>query len=768
MKNYLLLVGSILVLLFSQSYAQPASPYSEPQNPVDWVNPLMGTDSKYSLSNGNTYPAVALPWGMNFWTPQTGKMGDGWIYTYSADQIRGIKQTHQPSPWMNDYGQFSLMPVTGSLRFKEDERASWFNHKSEQATPYYYSVYLADHEVLAEVTPTERAALFRFTFPKTDSAFIVIDAMDKGSFVEIIDDKTVVGYSTKNSGGVPDNFKNYFVIRFDTPITFEATFDGDKLYSKRKSIQGNHAGAVIGFKTKAKQEVTARVASSFISIEQAWLNLDSELKKDSFEQIKTKAYKRWNEVLGRFAVKDRNNEKIRTFYSCLYRSVLFPRMFFEYDAQGKVMHYSPYNSKVLPGYMFTDTGFWDTFRALFPLINLVYPEVALQMQEGLVNAYKESGWLPEWASPGLRDIMIGNNSVSVVADGYLKLGKNGNYAIETLYEAVEKVLNNPGPLTAVGRAGAEPYLQLGYVPSDINLRGSVARTMEYAYNDFCMMQLSKMLNKPADVVERYKQRSLNYRNVFDRETNLVRGRKSDGTFEHPFDPFDWGGNTFTEGNAWHWVWSAFHDIEGLKNSMGGERVFVQQLDTIFKLSTRFGLGGRRGPIHEMREMQVVNMGQYAHGNQPIQHMIYLYGYTQQPWKGQYWLRETMDRLYHAGPDGYCGDEDNGQTSAWYVFSALGFYPVCPATDQYVIGSPLFEEVKIQLPNKKSLIIAAPKNNASNRYVQSLHVNGKDYTKLFFNHQQLLDGGTLTFDMQAKPNVTRKLIKADFPYSLSAQ
>ncbi|PRD46945.1 GH92 family glycosyl hydrolase [Sphingobacterium haloxyli] len=745
------------------------SPESRPhRNPVDWVNPLMGTDSKYSLSNGNTYPAIALPWGMNFWTPQTGKMGNGWIYTYSADQIRGIKQTHQPSPWMNDYGQFSLMPVTGKLKFREDDRASWFNHKSEKATPYYYSVYLADYEVLTEVTPTERAAMFRFTFPETDSAFIVIDAMDKGSFVHIIDDRTVIGYSSKNSGGVPANFKNYFVISFDTPITFTATFDGEELHKGRVAMEGEHAGAVIGFRTDHKQVVSAKVASSFISIEQAWTNLRSEIGEDNFDGIKSTAYDRWNDVLGKFSVGSGNVDQVRTFYSCLYRSVLFPRKFYEYDKDGAVMHYSPYNGKVLPGYMFTDTGFWDTFRSLFPLLNLVYPEVAEHMQNGLVNAYQESGWLPEWASPGLRDIMIGNNSVSVVTDGYLKLGEKADYDIHTLYEAAEKVLNNPGPLTAVGRAGAEHYHQLGYIPSDSNLRGSVARTLEYAYNDFTMMQLAKLLNKPDEVIRHYRQRSLNYRNVFDKETNLVRGRKSDGTFDSPFDPFDWGGNTFTEGNAWHWTWSVFHDIEGLKQLMGGERDFLQQLDTIFNLSTRFGLGGRNNPIHEMREMQVVNMGQYAHGNQPIQHMIYLYGYTAEPWKGQYWVRETMDRLYHAGPDGYCGDEDNGQTSAWYVFSALGFYPVCPGTDQYVLGSPLFEEITIELPDEKVLRIDAPHNNADTRYVDEVCWNGQSYSKMYVTHQQLLEGGVLQFNVADKPNKERKPTVKDYPYSLSLE
>ncbi len=757
-----------IALLFSPMAGAVAQEIETITDPVDWVNPLMGTDSKSSFSNGNTYPAIALPWGMNFWSPQTGKMGDGWLYTYSADKMRGIKQTHQPSPWMNDYGQFSIMPVTGQLQFNEEERASWFSHKAEEARPYYYSVYLADHEVVAEVTPTERAARFRFTFPETDSAFVVIDAFDRGSYVHIVDQHTVIGYTTRNSGGVPDNFRNYFVLIFDKPFTYRATFDGDVLHAGQLELTGNHAGAVIGFSTTAGEVVEARVASSFISHDQAMRNLLTEIGDDDFDTLKAKGRASWNETLGKFAVGGGTEDQVRTFYSCLYRSVLFPRKFYEYDAQGNVVHYSPYNGQVLPGYLFTDTGFWDTFRSLFPLLNLFFPEMGIKMQEGLVNAYRESGWLPEWASPGLRDIMIGNNSVSVVTDGYLKLGQQGSYNIEVLYEAAEKVLNNPGPLTAVGRAGADHYARLGYVPSDVRLSGSVARTLEYTYNDFTMMQLARMLGKPQDVIDHYKTRSFNYRKVFDPETKLVRGRLSNGEFESPFDPFDWGRNTFTEGNAWHWTWSVFHDIAGLKQLMGGERAFVNKLDTIFALSTRFGLGGRRGPIHEMREMQVANMGQYAHGNQPIQHMIYLYSYSDQPWKGQHWIRETMDRLYHSGPDGYCGDEDNGQTSAWYVFSALGFYPVCPGTDQYVLGTPLFKKVRVQLTGDRTLDILALDNGLANRYIQQLEVNGEAYSKTFLTHGQLANGAILQFTMGDQPNTDRQVRQEDLPYSLSME
>ena len=735
-------------------------------DPVDYASPLMGTDSDYRLSTGNVYPAIARPWGMNFWTPQTGEMGNGWAYMYDATRIRGFKQTHQPSPWMNDYGQFSLMPVTGALRFREDERQSWFSHKAETVTPYYYSVYLADHDVTTELTPTDRAAIFRFTFPETDSSYVVVDAFDRGSYVKIEPEaRRVIGYTTRNSGGVPENFKNYFVVEFDKDFTVHQTFS-DTILSDQQEVEAGHAGAVIGFPTAKGEQVHARVASSFISHEQAARNLE-ELGSDDFDAVKEAGRNVWNDELGRIEVEGGTPEQFATFYSCLYRSLLFPRKFYEYDADGKVVHYSPYNGKVLSGYMFTDTGFWDTFRALFPFLNFMYPELNGHMQEGLANAYKESGWLPEWASPGLRNVMVGNNSASVVAEAYLKSGEVYDYDIDTLYDALIHGANNAGPLTAVGRAGADYYTELGYVPYDVDINENAARTLEYAYDDFAIYQLAKKLGRPAAEVEEYRQRSLNYRKLYDPETGLMRGKNQDGSFQQPFNPFKWG-DAFTEGNSWHYSWSVFHDMQGLIDLMGGEEQFVAQLDTVFSLPPIFDDSYYGGTIHEIREMQIADMGQYAHGNQPIQHMIYLYNFAGQPWKTQYWVRETMNRMYQPTPDGYCGDEDNGQTSAWYVFSALGFYPVAPATDQYVLGAPLFQKTILHLDNGKTLTINAPENSNERRYVAGLRYNGEPYDKNWLSHEALMQGGTLDFEMSATPNKERGSSPAAYPYSLSVE
>jgi len=733
-------------------------------NPVDLVNPLMGTDSEYRLSNGNTYPAIALPWGMNFWTPQTRPMGNGWAYTYDDNKIMGIKQTHQPSPWINDYAAFSLMAETGKLKIREEDRASWFSHKSEIVKPYYYSVYLADYDVTAEVTPTERCAIFRFTFPENDSSFILIDAYNRGSMVKIIPaERKVIGYCRNNRGGVPANFHNYFVAVFDKDFSTTSTWHGDTLELNNLEQKGYHAGAVLGFKTTKDEKISVHVASSFISPEQAEINLKRETGEKDFEKVGKEGKKVWNKELGRVKVEGGTIDQQRTFYSCLYRMILFPRGFYEINGKNDVVHYSPYNGEVLPGYMYTDNGFWDTFRALFPFTTVMYPELNSRVMEGLVNTYKESGWLPEWASPGHRDCMIGSNSASLITDSYLK-GIRG-YDIETLYDAIIKNTNGAGPVSSVGRLGAEYYNKLGYVPYNVGINENAARTLEYAYADFCISRLADELKKPLDEVNLYAKRAMNYKNVFDPGRKLMRGRNEDGTFQSPFSPYKWG-DAFTEGNSWHYTWSVFQDIAGLIDLMGGKEAFVAKLDSVFDVPPIFDYSYYGSVIHEIREMQIMNMGNYAHGNQPIQHMIYLYNYAGEPWKTQYHVREVLDKLYNYTPDGYCGDEDNGQTSAWYVFSALGFYPVTPGTGEYVLGSPLFDRITLSLENGKRFVVESKDNSRVNVYVEKVKLFGKVMEKNYITHEEIMKGGQLLFKMGSSPNKRRGTETGAFPYSMS--
>ena len=733
--------------------------------PVDMVNPLTGTLSKFELSTGNNYPVIALPWGMNFWTPQTGKNGDGWQYTYTADKIRGFKQTHQPSPWMNDYGMFSLMPITGEAVFDEEKRASWFSHKAEIAKPYYYRVYLADYDITTEIAPTERAAMFRFTFPQEEMSYVVLDAYDRGSYVQIQPEKNrIVGYTTRNSGGVTKDFKNWFIIDFGSrSFDYTSVTDSKEIFTDRKELKENHTGAIVGFRTGHRDVITARVASSFISLEQAERNLN-ELGKKSFDEIASDGRKIWNDVLGRIQVEGGSEEQMRTFYSCLWRSLHFPRRFYEIDEKGNPIHYSPYNGQILPGYLFADTGVWDTFRCLFPFLNLVYPSMNEQMQAGLVNAYLESGYLPEWSSPGHRDCMIGQNSASVVADAYIKGIRVANQ--DKLWDAVTYGAHHHLDRSASGRVGHDYYDRLGYVPCNVGIGQNVARTLEYAYNDWSIYTLGKAMGKSEAELAPYKKAALNYANVYNPARKLMCGREEQGAFNADFVPENWSGE-FCEGNSWHWSFCVFHDPAGLSKLMGGRDEMTEMMDSVFVLPSYLGLRSR-GMIHEMREMQVMDMGQYAHGNQPIQHMVYLYNWTGQPWKAQYWTREIMDKLYNPNADAYCGDEDNGQTSAWYVFSAMGFYPVCPGTKQYAMGSPLFQKILVKLENGKTIQIEAPDNNKQTRYVKDVKVNGKSVSRTWLEHDELTKGATIKFQMSSKPNKKRGTDEKDAPYSFTQE
>jgi predicted alpha-1,2-mannosidase len=758
----------ILLFCLNSKIEAQTNTFIESKDLVDFVNPLMGTDSSFDLSNGNTYPAIATPWAMNFWTPMTSKMGDGWTYKYDENKIRGIKQTHQPSPWVNDYAAFSLMAVTGDLKFQEDKRESWFSHKAETVTPFHYSVYLADYDVVAEVTPTERAAHFKFTFPKSDESYIILDAFNEGSMIKIIPgERKIIGYCRNNSGGVPDNFHNYFVAEFDTDFELNHTWtDGWQLVQNSVNSEGEHVGAIVGFKTEKGKTVHVKVASSFISPEQAALNLSREIGADTFDVTKNKAKKAWETELNKIQIEDDNIDNLRTFYSSLYRVLLFPRKFYEFDANNEVIHYSPYNGKVLPGYMFTDNGFWDTFRAVFPFFNMMYPELNGKIMQGLANTYKESGWLPEWASPGHRDVMIGSNSAVIIADAFLKGVKGMDN--EILLEAMLKnaTIADGRPENSVGRAGLEYYNKLGYVPYDVDVNENAARTLEYAYADFTIAQMAEKMGKPK-IAKKYFEKSMNYKNLFDPSTNWMRGKNEDGSFQSPFNPLKWG-DAFTEGNSLHYTWSVFHDIEGLIGLMGGKEQFGRKLDEVFEMPPKFDASYYGFTIHEIREMQIVNMGNYAHGNQPIQHMIYLYNYANQSYKVQEKVREVLKKLYSATPDGYCGDEDNGQTSAWYVFSALGFYPVTPGVDEYVIGSPLFKKATLHLENGNTFKISSENNSEKNFYIQDAQLNGKDYQNTYLKFEALQNGGTLNFTMGNTPNKEWGVKPENVPYSLSLE
>lgn len=742
----------------------PYIAHAQQANPVDYVNTLMGTMSKMELSAGNTYPAVCTPFAMHNWSAHTGKVGDNFQYVYQNNYLYGIRQTHQASLWIGDYGQFSLMPVSNKQQFAQEKRKSWYSHKTEIAKPHYYSVYLADHQAHVEVTPTERAACFRISYTHPDSAFLVVDAFNKGSYVKILkDDNKIIGYSGTKSGGAPSNFKNYFVMEFDKPLKEGAVWSKDTLYDNKLEIEDNHVGAILHFEMKKGEKLNVKVSSSYISFEQAHINLE-EIGDAGFDETKNKAYDIWNKELSKVKVSGGTDEQYKTFYSCLYRMLIFPRKFYEIDREGKILHYSPYTGKVHEGYMYSDNGFWDTFRAQFPFMNLMYPQIVEEVLHSMANIYKQSGWLPEWISPGHRDCMVGSHSSSIVADAYMK--GITNIDIDLLYEAILKnTTESHEKISSVGRLGAQQYNSLGYIPFDMGINQNVSRTLEYAYNDFCIYQLSRILNKSDEQLNIFYNRSLNYRNLFDSQTRLMRPKNKDGIFQKDFDPYRWGDH-FTEGNSWQYTWFVPHDPIGLSNLMGSNQDFIEKMDSVFSQPQTYDISYyKRGIIHLIREMQNAEMGQYAHLNEPMHHMTYMYNYGA-PWKTQYWVRLIMDRLYQATPDGYCGDEDNGQMSAWYVFSALGFYPLCPTTNEYVFGSPLFQHSELTLANGNKVVVNALQNSKQNMYINSISIDKKEYSKNYIPFSTLSKGVVIDFEMTDKENRERGTQPDAYPFSLT--
>ena len=747
--------GAALALCLALSF-----PVFAEKDLVQYVNTLQGTNSTYELSWGNTYPTTAVPYPMNSWSPQTGKNGDGWKYQYSATTIRGFQPTHQCSPWVGDYGVFSLMPVP-ELVVDESKRATPFSHDKEIAKPHYYKVTL-ENGITTEFSPTTRSAHFRFSFPAKGDAFLVLDGYTKTSQVQIdVANHRITGY-VHNGAFSPKTHKNYFIIQFDKPFVSYGTWENRKntIQKNNLSREGEGIGAYVQFAKGSK--VQAKVSTSYISPEQAEVTMTRELgKHSSVEVTKQAAADVWNQLLNRVLVEGGTEEDMKTFYSCMFRANLFSHKFYEEKEDGSPYYYSPYDEKIHDGYMFTDNGFWDTFRSQFPLTNILHPTMQGQYMQALLDAQEQCGWLPSWSFPSETGGMVGNHSISLLTDAWVKGIRT--FDPEKALKAYAHEAMNKGPWGgANGRVRWKDYYQLGYIPYPESM-GSTAQTLEYCYDDFCAYQLAKMTgNKFYEEV--FARQIYNYKNVYDPSVGFMRGRKLDGSWAD-FDAFEWGG-PYCEGNAWHYNWSVFHDVQGLIDLTGGDERFVAKIDSVFALPgiVKYGTYGTK--IHEMLEMELAKMGQYAQGNQPIQHMIYLYSYAGQPWKTQYWIRQVMDRLYNISENGYPGDEDQGGMSSWYVLSALGIYSVCPGTDEYVLGSPKFRKATITMEDGKKFVIEAKGNSKDNVYIQNATLNGKRHTRNYIHYSDIVNGGVLELQMGNQPEKTRGTAKEDRPFSLS--
>ena len=727
------------------------------------ANPLQGTDNSANFSHGNLFPAIALPFPMNIWAPYTEPEAQFLFYQYRHNQIRGLRQTHQPSRWIGDYANFSLMPVSGKLVVTENDRASTFRHEEEIAQPSYYKVHLDTWNATAELTPTERAARLRFTFEQPSDSYVVLDVFGSKriSSLKIIPAKNkIIGvarnYHNRPGVGIPENFGNYFIVVFDRPFSASGVWTPNSIQPDVTELETTQTlGAFLKFDTRQNPVVNCKVASSFISGEQAERNLEREIGSADFDTLHQRGEARWNAMLGRARVEGGTDDQYRTFYSALYRAMLYPHCFYELDHENRPVYFSPYDGKVHSGHLYTDSGFWDTFRSANPLINLLYPEIAGEVLEGLIHAYDESGWLPEWPGPGHLNCMLGNHAFSLLADGWMKGIRT--FDAERAVTAMVHDANTQGPTNcaAIGRDGVEYYNSLGYVPYSNDpadkgsYRGAGSKTLEYAYDDYCAAALAHAIGKDAEA-STFARRAMNYTNLFDSTIGFMRGRKANGSWNEPFYSDEWGG-PFTEGNSWQWTWSVMHDEPGLIKLLGGEKAYADKLDSVFSTAPTVHTGTYGRMEHEMNEMVAADMGQYAHGNEPVHHLIYLYDYVGQPWKTQSRVRQTLSLLYQATPDGISGDEDTGQMSAWYVFSALGFYPACPGTPDYLIGSPLFKHAVLAFPNKKTFAITAKNNGPQQRFIQSATLNGNRFDQTFISHQTIVNGGELSFQMESVPN-----------------
>ncbi len=755
---------------------------------LSFVNPLQGTDSTPEISRGNCLPLASMPWAMTAWSPQTSQTP--WFFQLSGAKIQGFRATRQPSPWMGDYGQFLVMPQSGALLTGTQARASSYRVGEASFQPHYQSLHLLRYRTTVELVPTERCAVLRFTFDDADGAAKrVLFDLPRGDHLHGDHDHdeqehddyphgdpphpsipgriavdaqngTLAGFTRAHAGGALPNFAGYFYAVCSEPVVGCGTFRGRKTQPDATQISGKGIGAYLEFASSTRS-AELRVATSYISVEQAKRNLEREIGARSLKELKEQGAQIWNDQLGRVTLDEATDEQRRTFYTCLYRAQLFPHRCHEIDENEQIVHQSFFDGELHPGVAYTDNGFWDTYRTVYPLYSLLYPEQLGEILTGYVAAYRESGWMPQWPSPGHRGCMIGSHIDAVFADAVAK--NIAGFDVQTAYEGLRKHAFEISTLESVGRIGLGEYLEHGWI-HDGAIRHATSATLDYAYDDWCLAQIAEKLGKNDDR-DLFLKRALNYCNVWESSTRWMRARHENGSWVEPFDEFQWGG-PFVEGSAWQCGFAVQHDAIGLAQLLGGSDALAERLDQMLALPPHFESSNYGFEIHEMTEMAVADFGQYAHSNQPIHHALFLYAFTSQPWKTEKWTRRVCQELYSAAPDGFAGDEDNGEMASWYVFSALGFYPLTPGHASYVLTSPVFGKATIHMPGGKTFVVEASNNNDENVHVAHRTLNANEYSKRWISHFDIVNGGALHVEMSEAPNENISIDKDDLPYSLS--
>lgn len=735
-----LLLSLCVVPLVSNLLRTEAAELAQQSGLVDCVNILQGTDSQHSFSHGNTLPLLGMPWGMLNWSMQNGV--GGWFFAPNGT-VDGFRATHQPSPWIRDYGQFVLMPQSGDLAIVPKDRLSRYDTNSAVLRPDYMRLDLEKDDITVELTGTERCGVFRLTYRKGDEGRLILDAFGNAEIK--VEGRTVHVISRVNTGGVSNNFATHYLIQLDREITKSEILPASQSSTGNKPASNDLTGYV-GFKVNPGEPVLVKVASSFISRDQAERNLMNEAF-GNFDEMWGRVHAAWEVNLGKVVIKATEDQK-KTFYSCLYRAQMFPHRLYELDAAGQPIHYSPYDGKIHDGVLYGDVGIWDAFRTTFPLITLLYPVQTGEILQGFVNAAKEgNGTLPEWPSPGERGAMIGHHCAAIFADAIAK--GVGGFDAKTAYESLKRSALE----VSVGKDGMADYLALGYA----TLKGSrycVSCTLDYAYDDWCVSRIAGILGD-SEVSKKLADRSQHYRNLWDGERGFMRAKDAGGKWIEPFDEFLWGG-PYCESGPWQASWFAPHDTPGLADLQGGAEKFSVKLDRLFSLppTYHYGPGGYDSEIHEMKEMVPLGLGQCALGNQPSFHLPYLYAAIGKPWKTQSLTRRACATLFNDSPQGFPGDEDNGSLASWYILSAIGLYPFCPGAPEYIITSPLFESVTIQLPENRELRITTSGNSSGNVYIQKCFWNGREVKGVCISHQEIMKGGELHFEMGPKPKMVK--------------
>jgi predicted alpha-1,2-mannosidase len=743
----------ILLGLLFQLSLRADEPNSLPDSGLlGYVNILQGTDSHYELSHGNTLPLVGAPWGMVDWSIENKK--GPWFFQPNGT-IDGFRATHQPSPWIADYGQFILMPQTGDLKLEAEARTTTYDASTSILRPDYEKLELKASGITAELTAAERCGVFRFTFHQGATGRLILNAC--GASEIKIDGRTIRGLSRANSGGVTTNFGSYFVIKLDRDIAKTATFVNGSA-SGEAGGKGENTAAYVEFNTSPTEPVEARVGTSLISWEQAEQNLNAETD-GGFEGVHARVQKTWETNLSRVEIEATPEQK-QTFYSCLYHAQMFPHRLYELDAAGKALHYSPYDGQIHEGVLYGDIGIWDAFRTTFPLITILYPAQLSEILQGFVNASTEGGTLPEWPSPGYRDCMIGQHCAAIFADAVVK--GVGGFDQAKAYQSLRKSAFEPPAQGVLVRSGLTDYLKLGYIPDGASTY-AVSATLDYAYDDWCVAQIAKQQNQLDDYKE-LMRRAQNYRLLWDPAVGFMHSKNAEGQWTEPFDQFGWGG-PYAEGGPWQNSWFAPHDSAGLASLLGGPEKLAARLDQLLGLPPVFHTGGYHQVIHEMREMAIAEFGQYDQGNQPGFDVLYLYAATGQPWKTEYWTRRACAELFNAGGQGFPGDEDNGSMASWYILSSIGLYPLCPGTPSYMFTSPLFSKITLQLANDKTFTITSESHNEKEVYVQSRQLNGSDDRRTWISHSDLMQGGELHLKLGSEADM-RPVAEEDLPYSAS--